>query len=58
MYNNTHWEDEIKDASTGRIIRVGTPQSAGNFNNMEKGISDVHIATMLSMIAQHQSAAN
>lgn len=56
MYNTTKWKDEVKDANTGAILQEGTPQSAGNFNNMEKGISDVHIATMLSMIAQHQSA--
>ena len=56
MYNTTKWKDEVKDTSTGAILQEGTPQSAGNFNNMEKGISDVHIATMLSMIAQHQSA--
>ena len=56
MYNITKWKDEVKDADTGEILQEGTEQSAGNFNNMEKGISDVHIATMLSLIAQHQSA--
>ena len=56
MYNRTKWQDEVKDADTGEILQEGTIQSAGNFNNMENGISDVHIATMLSMIAQHQSA--
>ncbi len=56
MYNNTVWLDRVKDAETGEVIQTGTEQSAGNFNNIEHGILDSHIATMLTMIATHQSA--
>lgn len=56
MYNSTKWKDEVKDTATGEILQEGTLMSAGNFNNMENGILDVQIATMLSLIAQHQSA--
>lgn len=56
MYNNTKWLDRVKDAETGEIIQEGTDQSAGNFNNMENGITDAHVATALTMIAVHQSA--
>ena len=56
MYNNTKWLDRVKDAETGEIIQEGTDQSAANFNNMEEGISDAHIAQALLMIAMHQSA--
>ena len=40
MYRNTQWIDEVKDQDTEEVIQEGTPQSAGNFNNMEHGISD------------------
>ena len=56
MYNNTVWLDRVKDAETGEVMQTGTEQSAGNFNNMEQGILDAHIATMLAIIATHQSA--
>lgn len=56
MYNPTRWLDEVKDADTGELIQEGTDQSAHNFNNMESGITDAYIATMLSLIAQRQSA--
>lgn len=56
MYNNTKWLDRVKDAETGEIVQEGTDQSAANFNNMENGISDAHVATALTMIAVHQSA--
>jgi len=56
MYKSTEWLDRVKDAETGEIIQEGTDQSAGNFNNMEHGILDAHIATALAMIAAHQSA--
>ena len=39
MYKRTKWLDEVKDADTGELIQEGTDQSAGNFNNMENGIS-------------------
>ena len=57
MYKNTKWQDRVKDAETGELIQEGTDQSAANFNNMENGITDAHIATALTMIAVHQSAS-
>ena len=50
MYRNTHWIDEVKDQDTEEVIQEGTPQSAGNFNNMEHGISDAHLAAALLII--------
>lgn len=50
MYRNTHWIDEVKDQETEEVIQEGTPQSAGNFNNMEGGISDAHLAAALLII--------
>ena len=38
----------------GEIIQVGTPQNQTNFNNMENGIQDVHIAAALLAFWQHQ----
>ena len=55
MYKNTKWQDRVVDAETGDIVQEGTDQSAGNFNNMENGISDVHVATALMMIAANMS---
>ena len=56
MYNNTKWLDRVVDAETGELIQEGTDQSAANFNNMENGITDAHIATALTMIAVSQAA--
>ena len=56
MYKSTKWLDRGEDADSGEVIQEGTDQSAGNFNNMEDGITDAHIATALTMIAVHQSA--
>ncbi len=56
MYNPTKWQDRVVDAETGELIQEGTDQSAANFNNMENGISDAHIATALTMIAVSQTA--
>lgn len=56
MYNNTKWLDRVVDAETGELIQEGTDQSAGNFNNMENGITDAHVAAALTMIATYQSA--
>lgn len=50
MYRNTRWIDEVKDQDTEEVIQEGTPQSAGNFNNMEHGISDAHLAAALLII--------
>ena len=57
MYNNTNWLDRVVDAETGEVIQEGTDQSAGNFNNMENGITDAHVAMALTMIAVHQTAS-
>lgn len=50
MYNQTHWLDRYEDPTTHEVIEPGTPQSAGNFNNMENGIQDSAIAAALIMI--------
>lgn len=55
MYNRTKWLDRVVDAETGEVIQEGTNQNAGNFNNMEDGISDLHVATALMMIAANMS---
>lgn len=55
MYKQTKWLDTVKDAETGELIQEGTDTSAANFNNMENGISDVHVATALMMIAANMS---
>ena len=57
MYRNTHWIDEVKDQETEEVIQEGTPQSAGNFNNMEHGISDAHLAAALLIIQGGLTAA-
>lgn len=57
MYKATDWKDRVVDQETGDLIQEGTDQSAGNFNNMEAGISDVSVALALSMIASRQSEA-
>lgn len=51
MYNRQKWLDDVKDTETGELIQKGTDQSAGNFNNMEDGISDAHLAAALLVIA-------
>ena len=56
MYRNTHWIDEVKDQETEEVIQEGTPQSAGNFNNMEGGISDAHLAAALLIIQSSLTA--
>lgn len=56
MYKNTKWLDRVVDAETGEQIQEGTDLSAGNFNNMENGITDAHVAMALTMIAVYQSA--
>lgn len=55
MYKSTKWLDRVVDAETQELIQEGTDQSAGNFNNMENGISDAHIAQALTMIAVYQN---
>ena len=51
MYKNTKWIDRVVDSETGELIQEGTDQSAAHFNNMEKGISDAHIAAALMNIS-------
>lgn len=57
MYNRTKWLDKVVDADTGELIQEGTDQSAGNFNNMENGISDNHTAAAMLLIATGQIIA-
>lgn len=47
MYKETKWQDQIKDINTGELIQEGTDQSASNFNNIEHGISDAHLAALI-----------
>lgn len=39
-YTPTHWKDHVVDGQT--VIQQGTPVSAGNLNNIEKGIVEAH----------------
>ena len=54
MYNQTHWLDKVVDPDTQEVIQPGTPQSAGNFNNMEDGIQDASVALAQMMIANKE----
>ena len=47
MYQETKWQDQIKDVITGELIQEGTDQSAGSFNNLEHGVSDAHLAALI-----------
>lgn len=51
MYRRTFWLDKVVDTETGEIIQDGTDQSAGHFNNAERGISDVNLAAALILIS-------
>lgn len=51
MYNPTFWLDRVVDSDSGEVIQPGTDMSAGNFNKMENGISDAHLANRLLSIA-------
>ena len=55
MYNRTKWLDRVVDAESGALVQEGTNLSADNFNNMENGISDLHVATALMMIAANMA---
>lgn len=57
MYNPTKWLDKVVDADTGELIQEGTDQSAGHFNNMERGIFDQHTAAAMLLIAAGQIVA-
>lgn len=50
-YKPTFWLDRVVDSDSGEVIQNGTDMSAGNFNNMEDGISDAHLASRLLSIA-------
>ncbi len=51
MYNQTYWKDHVVDGQ-GTVIQQGTNMSAENFNNMEDGIQDSHLAEQI--IIQHK----
>lgn len=55
MYKNTNWRDHIVDEDSGEVIQEGTDQSAANFNNMEKGIGDAHLALALFQLFTAQN---
>ncbi len=56
MYRRTFWLDKVVDTETGEIIQDGTDQSAGHFNNVERGISDVNLAAALILISSSLTA--
>ena len=47
MYQETKWQDQIKDVNTGELTQEGTDQRAGHFNNLEHGVSDAHLAALI-----------
>ena len=57
QYENRYTETANSDGTithtkvTGEVYVEGTPQSAANFNNMEDGIEDAHIAHALLLQA-------
>lgn len=64
----TEYEDRYKETENpdgtfthtpveGEIIQVGTPQNQTNFNNMEVGIQDAHIAAAILHWAEYQHNA-
>ena len=57
MYDSTKWKDRIVSAETGAVLQEGTDQNAANFNNMEAGIADHHVAMALTRIARSNVVA-
>ena len=57
MYNGTKWQNRVVDAETQEVIQRGTSQSAGNFNNMENGITDAQVAGAIMLTAAHHRSA-
>jgi len=51
MYNQTYWKDHVVDGE-GHVIQQGTNMDAQNFNNMEDGIQDAHVAEQI--LLQHK----
>lgn len=56
MYRGTKWVDHAVDPVTGALVQQGTPQSAGNFNKIERGIADGAISQAIALIAAEQAA--
>lgn len=52
MYDSTRWKDRIVSAETGAVLQEGTDQNAANFNSMEHGISDHHVAMAMTQITR------
>lgn len=54
MYDKTNWLDEVRDQD-GNIIQKGTPLSAKNMNNLEKGVFAANelATTVAQQVAQH-----
>ena len=57
MYRGTKWVDHAVDPVTGAPVQQGTPQSAGNFNKIERGIADGAISQAITLIAAEQMGA-
>lgn len=57
MYRGTKWVDHAVDPVTGAPVQQGTPQSAGNFNKIERGVSDASAALAAALIAAEQIKA-
>jgi hypothetical protein len=55
-YSPTVWQDHVVDGS-GNVIQQGTPVSAKNLNNIEKGIFDAH-AQFAAQAIQQFAATN
>lgn len=43
MHNRTFWVDQVEDQD-GQVIQQGTLIDQAHLNNMEVGISDIHLA--------------
>lgn len=61
QYQNRYRETANADGSvthekvTGDVYVEGTPMNAANFNKMEEGINDAHVAHMIFMNAFRQA---
>ncbi len=57
MYNRTYWQDHVVDQG-GTVIQQGTLQDQDHFNNIEKGMSDAHLAAAIRQVAENQNSFN
>lgn len=47
----SHGDGTVTIVPAGKVLQQGTNQSASNFNNMEFGITDAHLANKLLLLA-------